>query len=172
MIKSSLSPLLQMSPAELHRGPFWSLAAYFACALLSLQNMFGVLLSAWWRTKKFSYLLYTPGCCSGIKDGQSTHMCKTLSFLFEKKTFPYSNVPIFPYPRDLACAILCYGSTTDRLSPIAMNSVWYKLEVLRVNCDSNWDCQIFSFFILRSANNSKLVPLPGAGCTCHPKKPK
>ena len=39
MIKSSLTPLLLMSPAQLHRGPFWSLAAYFACALVSLQNI-------------------------------------------------------------------------------------------------------------------------------------
>ena len=94
MIESSLTPLLQMSPAMLHRGPFWSLAAYFACAVVSLQNILCVLLFAWRRTKKLFYLLYTPGCCALWSKMNNQPTCAEHPFFIWRKN-PCKSFPCY-----------------------------------------------------------------------------
>ena len=142
MIKSSLTPLLQMSPAKLHRGPFWSLAAYFACALVSLQNILGVLLSAWWRTKKFFYLLYTPGCCALGSKMNNQPTCAEHPFFIWRKN------PCKSFP----CYMLKSFSRSRLRHPL--HWIWIKLEFLRLHCNFTSDCQKVLFLvILRPATN-------------------
>ena len=149
MIKSSLTPLLLMSPAELHRGPFWSLAAYFACALVSSQNMFGVLLSVWWRTEKFFYLLYTPGCCALWSKMNNQPTCAEHPFFIFWRKNPCKSFP---------CYMLKFLSRSRLRQPL-QRIIYQQLNlnqtgILETHCDFASDCQIVLFLIIfRPATN-------------------